>query len=307
MRALFADNDSQHNRMIRDKRRTLHRVLLYSYQSGWIRKDGDKTANYVRALINPDKIKFDYDEKILSVDFHAGFAPGDTFEWPRGSKTHWIIYSQELTELAYFRGNVRRCQELVVTDPETGEKLSIWCAIRGPVETKINTIQKNVTVFDTPNQTLNIHMPNNAVNQRLFQRYFKFSFAGLTWEVQAADFISTPGIIEFTAMESYKCDSDEEIYQIVDPNPVPPEGTPAILGNSFIKPLQEVLYTITGDIDKQEWTIELDSDNKEVDDVLQYHTDENGDLVLKWTTVLSGNFVIHYGDLSFVVAVESLF
>jgi len=45
-----------------------------------------------------------------------------------------------MTELAYFRANIRRCHEVTATDPETGEEFSQWCAIRGPVETKINTI-----------------------------------------------------------------------------------------------------------------------------------------------------------------------
>lgn len=67
------------------------------------------------------------------------------------------------------------------------------------------------------------------------------------------------------------------------------------------------MYTVTGVSNPQEWVVELDSDNKEVEDVLTYSVNEDGNLVLKWTAMLSGNFVIHYGDLSFVVAVESLF
>lgn len=90
--------------------------------------------------MNPDKVKFDYDEKILSVDFKNDFHPGDTFEWPQHSDIHWIILKQELTEVAYFRANVRRCHMLEVVDPNTGKNIKLWGAIRGPVETKINTI-----------------------------------------------------------------------------------------------------------------------------------------------------------------------
>ena len=63
MRAIFANNDSQHNRMVEYKRKSLHRALLYSYQSAWVRKDSEG-AEQCRALINPDKIKFDYDENL---------------------------------------------------------------------------------------------------------------------------------------------------------------------------------------------------------------------------------------------------
>ncbi|MCM1323983.1 MAG: hypothetical protein NC218_07465 [Acetobacter sp.] len=34
-----------------------------------------------RALINPDKVKQDHDDKILSIDYAAGFRPGDVFTW----------------------------------------------------------------------------------------------------------------------------------------------------------------------------------------------------------------------------------
>jgi hypothetical protein len=73
MRAGAINNDRQHNRMIMDKLRSLHRALLYSYQAAWIRKDTNPGAEWVRALMNPDRVKFDYDEKIVSVEFEHGF------------------------------------------------------------------------------------------------------------------------------------------------------------------------------------------------------------------------------------------
>ena len=158
LRAKHANNDRQHDRMVKDKLRSFHRALLYSYQTAWIKKDGVEDADYVRALINPDKVKFDYDEKIVSVEYEHGFEPGDTFEW-KNTGTHWIILKQEMTEIAYFRGNIRRCQELLITDPETGNKVNIWAAVRGPVETKLNTIQKAGLVANVPNMTLQLYIP----------------------------------------------------------------------------------------------------------------------------------------------------
>ena len=90
LRAKHANNDRQRDRMVQDKLRSLHRALLYSYQTAWIKKDGVEDAAYVRALINPDKVKFDYDEKIVSVEFAHGFSPGDTFEW-KNTGTHWPV------------------------------------------------------------------------------------------------------------------------------------------------------------------------------------------------------------------------
>jgi len=42
-------------------------------------------------LINPDKLKQDYDDKIVSVGFEAGFKSGDVFEWV-GTNSYWLIY-----------------------------------------------------------------------------------------------------------------------------------------------------------------------------------------------------------------------
>lgn len=307
IRAQHANNDRQKDSMVRDKQRSLHRALLYSYQAGWIKKDGVENAEWCRALINPDKLKFDYDEKLISVDFKHGFTAGDTFEWPKDSGTHWIILQQELTELAYFRGNIRRCQYLTAIDPETKEKVGIWCAVRGPVETKINSIQKAGIVAHVPNLTLDIYMPNTDQNRRMFDRYFRFEFADRFWMVQAPDSISTPGILEFTAEEDYNCNHDELIGGKIDPNPpVEDEREPEILGETFIKPLQEVTYTSTIINSKYKWSITSPSENKDIHDMLNWKVEDNK-LIVTWIGMISGQFVVNYGPYQKIIVVESLF
>lgn len=306
MRAIFANNDSQHNRMVEYKRKSLHRALLYSYQSAWIRKDSEG-AEQCRALINPDKIKFDYDEKIISVDFNNNFKAGDTFEWPLNSNIHWIIYSQELTELAYFRGNVRRCQEIKVKDPDTKEWKKLYGAVRGPIETKINTIQKAGIVADVPNLSLDIYLPLTEENRKLFDRYCRFSFDDRMWMVQAPDTISTPGILEITAEEDYNCNHDDLIQKNDDPNPpIEGEKAPQISGETFIKPLQKETYTSNVISPEYSWSIDLDSKNKDIEDVLTWSIDSNK-ITVQWTAMVSGSFAIHYGPLSKNIVVESLF
>ena len=88
----------------------------------------------MKALINPDKNKQDYDDKILSIDNATNFKPGDIFEWIN-TGTNWIIYLNELTEDAYFRGEIRRCRHKIKFRDEDGNICATWAAIRGPVET----------------------------------------------------------------------------------------------------------------------------------------------------------------------------
>lgn len=305
LRARATNNDRQHERMVRDKLRSLHRALLYSYQTTWIKKDGDDNAEYVRALINPDRVKFDYDEKTVSVDPRYGFKCGDTFEW-QGTNTHWIILKQELTEIAYFRANIRRCQLLEVVDPDTKEKVSLWVAVRGPVETKINTIQKAGIVADVPNLTLNVYLTLTEQTRRIFDRYFRFEFAGRYWQVNAADWISTPGILEFTAQENYNCDHDELIVQPIDPNPVVDADAATIVGETFVKPLQAVVFEATQNIPEWKWSVSLASDRLNAKDVIEITTEDNVATVT-WCAMVSGSYTLHYGDLTKTVVVESLF
>lgn len=304
MRARALNNDRQIERMVRDKLKSLHRSLLYSYQSAWIQKVGSEEKN--RALINPDKIKFDYDEKIVSIDPKWEYKPGDVFEW-KNTGTYWLILKQELTEIAYFRGNCRRCQAVEVLNKETGETEIYWMAIRGPVETKINTIQKSGIVADVPNLTINAYVTKNDKTVKYFDRYQRFAFAGRYWKVTAPDSISTPGILEFTAEEDYDCKHDDLIVEIVDPNPPVEEFINNIIGETFIYPLSSMIYSTTYPINGAKWSVKLTNENKDIDDVLEYEILDDGNIKITWTAMVSGSFEIHYGDLTRTIIVQSLF
>ena len=304
VRARALNNDRQIERMVRDKLKSLHRSLLYSYQSAQIQKVGSEETN--RALINPDKIKFDYDEKIVSIDPKWEYKPGDVFEW-KNTGTYWLILKQELTEIAYFRGNCRRCQAVEVLNKETGETETYWMAIRGPVETKINTIQKSGIVADVPNLTINAYVTKNDKTVKYFDRYQRFAFAGRYWKVTAPDSISTPGILEFTAEEDYDCKHDDLIVEIVDPNPPVKEFVNNILGETFIYPLSSMIYSTTYPINGATWSVKLTNENKDIDDVLEYEILDDGNIKITWTAMVSGSFEIHYGDLTRTIIVQSLF
>lgn len=306
LRAKHANNDRQHDRMVKDKLRSLHRALLYSYQTAWIKKDGVENADYVRALINPDKVKFDYDEKIVSVEYEHGFEPGDTFEW-KNTGTHWIILKQEMTEIAYFRGNIRRCQELLITDPETGNKVNIWAAVRGPVETKLNTIQKAGLVANVPNMTLQLYIPKTEQNMRLFERYVTFEFGGRFWQIVAPDTISTPGIIEIPAVEDYECHHSDLLVEVVDPNPPVEEYEDTIEGETFVKPLEQSIYTVTSYNPNFNWIVTLASDNKDVEDTVEWEIREDGSIAVTWISMVSGSYILKYGNLEKTIIVQSLF
>ena len=296
----------QQNRMIKDKRRSLDRALVYSYQGADVRKIDSTSDDYIRALINPNKLKQDYDDKIISVGYEHHFECGDIFEW-KGTETYWLIYLQDLTELAYFRGDIRKCSHQINWEDENG-KHSTYAAIRGPVETKINYIQKHGISVDNPNYSLNILLPKNETTLAYFKRYSKFYLkedTSICWRVEATDAISMPGILEINAVEYYVNEFEDDqkegivgglIEKVEDPNPTIGE----IKGETFIKPKKE--YTYTCSASGANWS--YDSKLPIIMEVLE---GEIPTVKIKWASSYSGQFDLYYGDFKKTIVVESLF
>ena len=298
----------QQNRMIKDKRRSLDRALVYSYQGADVRKIDSTSDDYVRALINPNKLKQDYDDKIISVGYEHHFECGDIFEW-KGTETYWLIYLQDLTELAYFRGDIRKCSHQINWEDENG-KHSTYAAIRGPVETKINYIQKHGISVDTPNYSLNILLPKTADTLSYFQRYNKFYLADdelkVCWRIEAIDWLSMPGILEINAVEYYANEFEDNLEDgtvgTLKTEPINPNNSfveDTIVGETFIKPKREYEYEYIGNLVgkwsiKENYPIKLVQDGKKVK--------------LRWLNTYSGQFDLIYADcFKKTIVVQSLF
>lgn len=317
----------QQDRMIRDKRRSLNKALKYSYQAATIEKvddsavpwsfGGQETQQTIRALINPNKLKMDYDDKIVSVPSEWGFKTGDVFNWT-GTNTYWLIYLQDLTETAYFRGDIRRCRYILKFPTKDGYK-EVYAAIRGPVETKINFIQKAGVSVDVPNHSLNILMPKTPETIEYFTRYSKFYLSSsddtgdykdrTCWRVEAHDWISTPGILEITAIEYYANETEDDIENgLVGTHIAEPESPNngwvdnRIVGESFIKPQGIYTYTYNG-FGGKKW--QIDTEKYPV----QFSVNPNDDrqVRLQWTGAFSGQFEISYNGTTKVIVVESLY
>lgn len=296
---------SQQQRMIVDKLRSLRKAVYYSYQGADVRLLSEEETNPVRVLINPNRLKQDYDDKVISVEYDFGFKCGSIFEWCN-TNSHWLIYLQDLTELAYFRGDIRRCNYQISWEDANGNIQTTYAAIRGPVETRIESIVKNDISIDLPNYTLNILMPANEHTLAYFKRYNKFYLKGneTCWRIEAADSISTPGIIEFTAVEYYSNkDADDiengivdaNVFEPADPNPV----DEPIIGETFIKPKVKYSYSIDGDIDGL-WSIKSSYPVK-------WNVSSDNIMTLEWQKPHSGQFIIGYGSEEKTIIVESLF
>lgn len=295
----------QQERMIKDKLRSLRKAVYYSYQGAEVQLLANEETTPVRALINPNILKQDYDDKVISIEYGLGFQCGSIFNWCN-TNTYWLIYLQDLTELAYFRGDIRKCNYQISWEDADGNIQTTYAAIRGPVETKIDSIIKNDISIDLPNYTLHILMPANEKTLAYFKRYNKFYLKGneTCWRIEATDSISTPGIIEFTAVEYYSNkDTDDieagivdaNVFEPVDPNPI----DEPIVGETFIKPKVKYSYSINGDI-AGPWFIRSQYPVK-------WSVSADNVVTLEWQKPHSGQFILGYGEEEKTIIVESLF
>jgi hypothetical protein len=175
-------------RFQKDKLNSLKKALLYSYQSETIElMDGRQ----FRCLINPDKLKPEYDNKVISIPFEdiclnkdrigtttegieeIGLRAGDYFIW-KEKKGHfnstWLVYLQHLEEDSYFRGDIRRCDYTVDID---GHEYPVY--VRGPVETDIPWNQKKGIVWNDLNYSLVMYISKNEETNNYFSRFTKKS------------------------------------------------------------------------------------------------------------------------------------
>ena len=245
-------------RMNADKLRSLKRAMTASYQAATaILADGRE----FKCLINPDKIKNTYDNKILSIPFEdvclnaskkgttsQGIVPinlkaGDVFTWKENG-SQWLVYLQRLEETAYFRSEIRKCNKTIEIN---GNKYPVY--VRGPEQLTIDWQKGNLEVFNKENYTLLMYITKNEETLDYFHRFTKIEIDGLPWEVQVVDSIATEGIIEVSLKETYKNTIEKEIKE-EEEIIIPEKKDIYIKGFNKTLPYEEYLYEIIGTKDE---------------------------------------------------------
>ena len=293
---------AQQERMIQDKKRSLDRALRYSYQGADIQRIDSEDDSSYRVLINPNKLKPDYDDKIVSCHWEYDLTPGTVFKW-LGTNTYWLVYLQNLTELAYFRGDIRKCSHTIKWfDEDTKEIKTAWAAVRGPAQTNI----QEGSLIDMPNYSLSILIPSSESALKYLRRYDKFYLQGLPqgspsicWRINAVNWVSMPGVIELIA-EEYYSNKDTDIVDEIPgykelmekeelENSLQEEEQQQdiqIVGDNFIKP--KVTYTFSCSI-PGDWHIK-GGNNYPLEVISKTPTE----IAIKWQKYYSGQFILEH-------------
>ena len=225
------------NRVDKSKLHSMQMALQNSYQAEWITLND----NQYRCLINPDKLKEDYDQKVISIEHSAGMKEGDVFYWDR-TNTHWLVYLQQHSESAYFRAQIRRCNyEIEVNNHK------YWVYLRGPVETALVWRQKHNIEFNDLNYSLLIYVTKNEETLDFFKRFQILKIDGHRWRVAATDIFSQGSIIEVYLEEFFDNPLEEE--QIKKEPIIFGEEEPYIDGPQFVEPYQtEIKYSLANNL-----------------------------------------------------------
>ena len=132
----------------------------------------------------------------------------------------------------------------------------------------------------------------------------------ICWRVEALNWISTPGILEITAIEYYANKDEDDIENgVVGALKVQPwdkverDEEQAIIGETFIKPKVSYVYCFDGGL-HDEWSFD-----KSLPIESEVFDNEDGKccIKIKWTSSYSGQFDLSFGTYTKTIVVESVF
>lgn len=250
---------AQIDRMNADKLKSLKKALLYSYQSATALLQNGKEF---RCLINPDKLKKDYDDKLISIPFEdiclntvpteqtktekgiekIDLKAGDVFTWKENG-TDWIVYLQRYEETAYFRAEIRRCKYEVNIE---GKKYKVYAS--GPSEESIDWKKASGIAWNNINYSLVMYITKNEETEQYFHRFSTIELNNKPWEIQAADSMSLDGVIVVALKEDYQNTIEKDVLEEEKTN-IPPEEDDQeiyISGDNIVYPYDKKTYYIEG-------------------------------------------------------------
>lgn len=300
-RLAFHGGAAQQDRMIKDKLRSMLSATKYSYQAARFTKYPAMDETVV-GLFNPVTQTMDYDTKLISTPFDGGYQVGDIFKW-ENTDTYWICYTQDRTELAYFRGSCRRCDYKLQWVNGDREVLETYISVIGPTNPLIQTlVQGNAKAsIDQPNANIVVLTTDNEQNRRYFNQYQTFVLKSETYRIEQVDHLSMPGVLQINATKHYtnliEDDVEEDLKNAWNIQPVIPQYNTqyGIEGPLSIKPLFEAEFEAM--VEGGEWTI-VENESLPAHKRLPVDFVENDRglkvIHVKWERPVSGSFTIGY-------------
>lgn len=279
----------QLSRINKQKLQSFRAALKNDYNSRLIKTDKHTSVPCI-IKNNAYGLKADYDKKYISVEFSAGLEAGDVFQC-LDDNSRWMIYLPILTETAYLRSEIIRCDHSLNIN---GKEYFVY--FQGPVETDIRWFIKNGINANELNKSGTVYIKKDDNTLSFFHRFTKIKINGHTWEVQVTDPISVPGILELELQEYY--DNKEADLPQVKPS----DKDQLIKGEKIVKQNTSVGYMVDDSIynPSTSWTI-AENDRVKIEETL------NGGKIckVKIHEGAVGKFTLTYGKNSLEVTIDT--
>ena len=304
----------QEQRMNLDKLRSLKKALWYSYQA----QTAILTDNReFRCLINHDKLKEDYDDKIISIPYddiclnaaalelptnveqHIGMKVGDTFTW-KETDTRWIIIQEILEENAYFRGTIRKAEDEVIINGHP------YYGYLGKCSKEALCHTKGLNSWSEMGYEVVLYITKNEETEDFFHRFKKVMISNRLWEVQMVNDITSDTMLIIYLKETFTNE-----FEPVDNNNTIENNSqeetenennelniePIIVGQDIVSPFDSVVYTIEN-AENGHW--ELSNTKAKIINETEYSID------ISIISAKSGNFEIKYVRDNDVLATKTV-
>lgn len=237
------------NRMIDAKLDSFRAATTLSYQGAQMQIWGLQNQPIVRGLINRISQNENTDTKMVSTEYCNNFRVGTYFKW-LNTNTHWIIYLQDKTELAYFRGECRPCNFSVEWIDKERRRLKTLISVIGPTVNQLRTSSSMQAAIaeDFPNANLIILVQNNPANKEFFTRYQTILIEGTAYQIEEVNDLSMPGIIRLSAIEYYsnliEDNVEENVRNFWNVQPIIPEHTSEVYidGPDVVNPFVDATF-----------------------------------------------------------------
>jgi hypothetical protein len=257
-RVNYAGGANQEARMNNDKLRSLKKALLYSYQGQTaILNDGRE----FRCLINHDKLKEDYDDKIISIPYkdiclnrekiydkthegeeEIGMKVGDTFLW-KETNSRWIVIQEILEENAYFRATIRKAEDEVIIDGRP------YYGYLGKWTKGVLWHTKQLNSWSEMGYEVVLYITRDETTEKFFHRFQKVNIRDRVWEVQMVNDISSETLLIVYLKETFTNEFDP-VTNTTKPENTEPSGdepiigTATIIGKDQLYPFDKASYAI---------------------------------------------------------------
>lgn len=306
-RLCYNGGPRQQERMKKDRERSLAYAEKYSYQAAHFRFfPVTPESKVVTGVFNPVSHNLQYDTKMISTREKEIMRVGQVFRWEE-VPSYWICYGQDMSDLAYFRGECRICNYSIRWVDTNRRVCETYAAVIGSTAASIGYQQSTSAVFDLPDGTIGVMVTDDEFNRLYFNTNQHFVLRGIQYKVQVVDNLSMPGIIKMTCKQTFtnliENDVEDDMSNVWNVQPIfnhfPEEEL--IIGKTTIYPLFPEEYRLNADFGIQgTWYAEEIATVGSIDPktvvTIDYDTTDTRRCRLTWNNRNHGNFLLCFKD-----------